>query len=222
MSELYGHDYVSGTYGDAEGVRRTFDRINALAPERSDNVGRVRRLVAFAEDYLTAPAEEGRPPTVLDVGSGLGVFPYRIKQAGWDCTALDTDERLVSHVREAIDIPAVCGYFGEVGDLGRFDVVTFNKVLEHVEDPVALLAKSAQYLNPGGFVYVELPDGEGAAQEGAEREEFFIEHLHVFSMASIALLAARAGFDPVAIERLQEPSTKYTLRAFLRLSATVR
>jgi hypothetical protein len=29
------------------------------------------------------------------------------------------------------------------------------------------------------------------------------------------MLADRAGFQPIAIERLQEPSTKFTLRAFL-------
>jgi hypothetical protein len=29
------------------------------------------------------------------------------------------------------------------------------------------------------------------------------------------MLAERAGFRPIAVERLQEPSTKFTLRAFL-------
>ena len=50
---------------------------------------------------------------------------------------------------------------------------------------------------------------------GAGREEFFVEHHHVFSPASIALLAMRSGFRVISIERLQEPSEKYTLRAFL-------
>jgi len=37
----------------------------------------------------------------------------------------------------------------------------------------------------------------------------------VFSPGSLALVAARAGFGPIAIERLREPSGKFTLRAFL-------
>jgi hypothetical protein len=65
-------------------------------------------------------------------------------------------------------------------------------------------------------VYVELPDGEGAATDGPGREEFFIEHLHVFSMASMCLLAARAGFSVQLAERLREPSGKFTLYAFMR------
>jgi hypothetical protein len=34
-------------------------------------------------------------------------------------------------------------------------------------------------------------------------------------MASLALLATRAGFRVQTLERLREPSTKFTLRAFL-------
>jgi hypothetical protein len=44
---------------------------------------------------------------------------------------------------------------------------------------------------------------------------FFIDHHHIFSAVSLALLAARAGFNVQVIERLHEPSTKYTLRGFL-------
>jgi hypothetical protein len=39
----------------------------------------------------------------------------------------------------------------------------------------------------------------------------------VFSSASLALVAARAGFSAVLIERLREPSDKFTLRGFLVL-----
>ena len=67
----------------------------------------------------------------------------------------------------------------------------------------------------GGAVYVELPDGEAAATEGEGREEFFIDHHHVFSRRSIRILAHSAGFEVIAVEALREPSSKYTLRAFL-------
>jgi hypothetical protein len=79
-----------------------------------------------------------------------------------------------------------------------------------------MLERARQYVADDGVVYLEVPDGEAAAREGPGREEFFVEHLHAFSPASVALLAARAGFSPVRIERVREPSTKYTLAAFLR------
>jgi 2-polyprenyl-3-methyl-5-hydroxy-6-metoxy-1,4-benzoquinol methylase len=211
---LYTGDYVTSTYGD-DGIRRAFERITALDPAKSDNVGRVRRVVEFARGYLTAPAREDRAPTVLDVGSGLCVFLHRMKAVGWKGTALDPDERAVRHAREVVGVRAVRGDFLAATDLGRYDAVTFNKVLEHVKDPVAMLARSAGFLRQGGFAYVEVPDGEAAAADGPGREEFFIDHHHVFSAASLALLTVAAGFRLLSLERLREPSTKYTLRAFV-------
>jgi SAM-dependent methyltransferase len=210
ISALYEGAYVDATYG--EGMRQTYERIMALPAERSDNLGRVAVVRAFAERRF---GETCPRPRLLDVGSGLGVFPARMKEAGWDCTALDPDPRAAAHAREVIGIAALTGDFRSVADqFGTFDVVSFNKVLEHVEDPVAMLAASRPLVAADGFVYVELPD-VAAAVEGKTREEFFIEHHHVFSPASVALLAARAGFGLLALERLREPSGKYTLRAFL-------
>lgn len=210
--DFYAGEYVDATYGDEAGVRRTFDRIMALPPERSDNVGRVARIDAYAAAHLPADRR-----AVLDVGSGLCVFLARMKSSGWQGTALDPDERAARHAQDYV---GVTGRQGSLPDptLGEFDVITFNKVLEHVEDPIALLAHAKRHVRAGGFVYVELPDGEEAARDaGFGREEFFVEHFHVFSLTSIALLATRAGFTAQVVERLREPSGKYTLRAFLTL-----
>ena len=108
--------------------------------------------------------------------------------------------------------------FMKSDDLGRFGLITLNKVLEHVPRPVAMLARTRHYLEPGGVVYVELPDTAAADDPaGPGREEFFIEHLFVFSPASLALLARRAGFDVQLLERIREPSGKYTVVAFLTI-----
>jgi hypothetical protein len=77
-----------------------------------------------------------------------------------------------------------------------------------------LLRVARAFLTADGFVYVEVPD-VAATAGGPGREEFFIEHHHVFSPVSLALLAEGTGFDVQVIERLREPSTKYTLCAFL-------
>ncbi len=211
-SALYSGAYVDATYGDLAGVRRTFDRINALPPEKSDNVGRVAAILAHARRHFGDDA----PRTVLDVGSGLCVFLARMKQAGWQGTALDPDPRAVQHAAQAVGVEGIAGDFMTATPPRRFEVVTFNKVLEHVVDPVAMLARARHWVEPGGLVYVELPDADGAWTVGPGREEFFVEHWHVFSAASLCLLAARAGFIVDALERLQEPSSKFTLRAFLR------
>lgn len=213
-STLYSGDYVNSTYGE-DGIRNAFERIISLDPVNSDNVGRVERIIRFSSEHLPASIMTKRQPSVLDVGSGLCVFLHRMKAAGWRCTAIDPDARSVEHARAAVGVTAVCGDFLTVRGLGRFDAITFNKVLEHVPDPVRMLAKALAHVEPGGFVYVEVPDGEAAVVDGPGREEFFIDHWHIFSVASLAFLAARAGFAVRVLERLREPSGKYTLRAFM-------
>lgn len=207
----YDGEYVDATYGGLEGMARAFERMIALPPERSDNAGRAKRVSDFARAYLLDTVR----PRLLDVGAGLGVFPYAIKTMGWECAAIDPDARAVQHMKERVGVRAIQGDFMKVEIDERFDILTFNKVLEHVPDPIAMLRRAGRFLADGGFVYLELPDGEMAACEGAGREEFFIEHLHVFSFASIAMLAKAAGFTPRLVERLHEPSTKFTLRAVL-------
>jgi len=115
---------------------------------------------------------------------------------------------------ETVGVDAVGSDFGSYRSPRTFDVVTFNKVLEHVEDPVAMLAHAVDAIASGGFVYLEVPDGESAVGAGSGREEFFIDHHHIFSAASLALMIVRAGFTLRLLERLLEPSSKYTLRAF--------
>jgi 2-polyprenyl-3-methyl-5-hydroxy-6-metoxy-1,4-benzoquinol methylase len=210
MTGLYEDDYVSSNYGDS-GILKTFNKINALDPNKSDNIGRVKCVCAYAKEHFADNSHH----SVLDIGSGLCVFLYRMKEFGWDCTALDPDPRAVRHAREAVQVKAFCGDFLKMNDFGMYDVITFNRVLEHIENPVDLLNKSKQFLNSNGFVYVELPDGETASVDGKEREEFTIDHIHVFSEKSFKKLIQLAGFTLKKIERKKEPSSKYSIRAFM-------
>ena len=212
LTQFYEGDYVDATYGGAEGMRRQFERIMALPAAQSDNAGRAVRVTAFADQRVADRSKA----TLLDVGSGLGVFVAAMKAKGWSPTALDPDERAAHHARQTVGVSAVRADFMTAEGLGTFDIITFNKVLEHVKDPTRMLARARKFLKPSGFVYLEVPDAEHAASDPDRfgREEFFIEHHHVFSYASAALLATRAGFDVLAIERLREPSTKYTIRLF--------
>jgi 2-polyprenyl-3-methyl-5-hydroxy-6-metoxy-1,4-benzoquinol methylase len=209
--EIYSGDYVDSTYGGR--MEATFRRIMAFSPEKSDNRQRVQRIVRFAESFDLP----GR--SALDVGSGLGVFPAALKETGWDCLALDPDPRAAEHIRETAQVSSLAGDFFELEpskeQARRFDLVTFNKVLEHVLEPIEMLRRSRLWLKQGGIIYIELPDGENALIDaGPGREEFFIEHYDAYSAASITLLIRQSGFRCLRIERLIEPSGKYTLAAF--------
>ena len=78
-----------------------------------------------------------------------------------------------------------------------------------------MLSKVNQFLSKKSIVYIEVPDGSEASKFGKEREEFTIDHIHVFSLKSLSLMAKKAQFKVLKIKKIKEPSTKYTLFAFL-------
>jgi SAM-dependent methyltransferase len=211
-NSVYEGTYVESTYKGIEGIRNTYSRIRALPPERSDNTGRVNYI---CDHFRQAGNEDFGALSLLDIGAGLGVFPAGMKEKGWKSHALDPDSLACRHMQEDLGIEVFQGDFFAAKIPGKFDLVSFNKVLEHVEDPVEMLRLAKPLLKKGGLVYLELPDGEGAAKESQDREEFFIDHLHVFSASSYSVCADRAGFQLIKLERIREPSTKYTLRGFL-------
>jgi len=211
LTDFYRGGYMDGTYGDR--IRENFQRVLSLPAEKSDNTARVQRVLTFAKTHL-AP---GLAPKLLDVGSGLAVFPFRMREFGWQVTALDPDARAAEHARRYAGVRAIHADFMEWEPVSRelFDVITFNKVLEHVEDPVAMLVRARRWISPQGFLYAEVPDVSAAAG-GPAREEFCIEHLHVFSLASLTQASRRAGWSWLEGFEFREPSSKYTLCAFLR------
>lgn len=213
LSDFYERDYVEATYGGLAGMRQKFETIMSLPTEKSDNRQRVERVRGFAGSH---GIDESKGPRLLDVGAGLGVFPAAMQAKGWNATALETDPRTLAHLRAVVGVDSLnLPLFKlESAGIAPFALITFNKVLEHVPAPVELLMAAKALLLQHGFIYVEVPD-VAAATEGPGREEFFIEHLHVFSPASLSMLSAKAGYRLMRMERLREPSGKFTLNAFL-------
>ncbi len=206
LSTLYAADYRATSYGV---LRERFDRIMALPKDQSDN----RQRVKWLADRISAT---GSGRKVLDVGSGTAVFGACMQENGWSVTAIDPDPQNVQHAIEAAGVSALVGDFRTMDIGGSFDLITFNKVLEHLEDPVAPLDKATALLAPDGAIYVELPDGEEAIRIGPDREEFYVDHYHAFSAASFCLLVAKAGLRLATLERVVEPSGKLTLRGLAR------
>lgn len=208
LASLYSGQYAQTTYQHK--LSEIFYKIINLPESNSDNFGRVDAVIRFCKSYFGE-----KKVSVLDVGSGLCVFLYLLSlKTNWTLFALDPDPIQAQHAEVVCHIQSICSHFESFQPNKKFDLITFNKVLEHVKNPVQMLALAKNHLSKNGLVYIELPDGTEALKDSVMREEFFIEHFHAFSMASTALLVEKAGFTPLFIERLQEPSGKYTLRVF--------
>lgn len=211
LKDLYSGSYVASTYDNR--LHDTFKKIISLPKNKSDNYHRVKRILNFSNNFFKN--KNKNKIKFLDIGSGLGVFPHEIKKLGWDCTAIDPDKKACHHMKKKLKIKAKNMDFLKSNYNKKFNIVTLNKVLEHVEEPIKMLKKITNNLiRNDNFFYIEVPDATEASKLGKDREEFAIDHLHVFTLHSLYLLLKKCGFTPISIERIRENSSKFTLTAF--------
>lgn len=96
---------------------------------------------------------------VLDVGSGGGFLAAALTAAGYDVVGIDPS---LPAVHDAADHVAA-SFANAVGENlpfanGSFESVVCSEVLEHVEDPSAVMAEISRVLRPGGVFVFSLPN----------------------------------------------------------------
>lgn len=212
---LYTSDYnASISLGS---IRDRYDKVMSLPAENSDNRQRVNRILA----HLQGEGFDLAKVKLLDVGSGTSVFLGVMKEKVPNCACIDPDPAAIAHANQYVGINQThCGTLDDFVTSELFDVITFNKVLEHVKNPVAELSKAASLLKENGIIYVELPEGKRSIDQNIAsiRQEFFVEHYTIFNTNSFTELARQAGFNCSLSEIITEPSGKFTIYGFLRNS----
>ena len=143
---------------------------------------------------------------LLDVGAGGGFFPYVVKQHGYAVTGLEPNTGYANYARDEFQLDIVSGFIQDAGfDKNGFDIITLNHVLEHLEDPCAALCRLFDWLRPGGYLNLEVPNIE--ATYHAPRKKFHLAHLYSFNPENLKLLGEKAGF--VALDLQIVPGTKH-------------
>lgn len=205
LFHLYEGGYGKATYGDLEGIRKSFDRIRMLG-NKSDNADRCRFVFQLVKES---------PATLLDVGSGIGIFPNVMQDVRWKVVVVESDPLLAQHLR-ILGLNTYEGAWESFQSAYKFDIITLNKVLEHTQDPVTFLAHAKQFCHEKTLVYIEVPS-ISAKVVGYDSQDFMIEHYWVFSPASICLLVRKAGLILIELHDLIEASGKHTIRAICKL-----
>ncbi|MDA7604043.1 class I SAM-dependent methyltransferase [Candidatus Pelagibacter sp.] len=208
LTSLYSGNYVSSTYGNYEGLKIKFQKISKLNPLKSDNFHRCLRINFFFKDIK-------KTFKTLDIGAGLGIFPKRLKSKKFnDISLIETDDINVNFLKNFLDFKKTFKNQSNLKNT-KFDLITLNKVLEHIDNPSLFLKKYLNNLKNNGYIYIEVPDLDAKEDKiGYNREEFSIEHHHVFSKISLILMLTKLNLKILKIEKIREPSTKYTLFCF--------
>lgn len=158
--------------------------------KRTADLPRVRKVLGILRGL--------DPESVLDIGSGRGVFLWPLLDAfpSLSVIAADHSAPRVTNL-QAVAAGGVTRLTPMVADVHRLeladdsvDVVTFLEVLEHLARPAVALAEALRVARR--FVVLSVPS----------KEDDNPEHIHLFTRASLENLllgagAARVSFDGV-------------------------
>jgi 2-polyprenyl-3-methyl-5-hydroxy-6-metoxy-1,4-benzoquinol methylase len=104
------------------------------------------------------PLVEG--PSVLEMGHGDGLWTGRLIEKFGNSHLVDASLELINHAKSMHGNKLVTyhSYFEEFNPTLLFDSVICTYVLEHVVDPVCVLAKCRSWLKSGSLLLVAVPN----------------------------------------------------------------
>ena len=162
-----------------------------------------RAAIARFDDECAAAARQLR---FLDIGCGSGASVRAASDLGLEAVGIDIDPQLTREGRERLGVDLRCVSILESGlPSGSFDFVKLRDVVEHLPNPLDVLAMVRDLLAPGGVVLLVTPNEGGLvtrARVALRRKRRLVatvpppHHLHSFSPDSLVRTMRRAGLEP--------------------------
>ena len=155
----------------------------------------------------------------FEIGSGMGYFLDFARKQGYSVNGIEYAELGVRTAREKFGLDVRRGSFEELApEPGKYDVIFMGDVLEHLIQPLEMLAKAHSMLKPSGVVALEVPSmfnsltGRVATigmrlLRTKKKMPLPPYHVNEFTPKTLRTIIERAGFrESVIIQRIKPPS----------------
>lgn len=160
--------------------------------------------------------------TALDVGCAQATLALQLAERGLRVTALDIRKSFLDYARtryEQGQITFVVGNIMEEPDIGTFDIVFANQIIEHLVHPVELLQTLAKYLTPEGVMVVTTPNqrylpidlpswddlGDPEALQDREHSATGGDHFYHYRSDQLRRVATEAGLRVLEVRHFESP-----------------
>jgi len=102
-----------------------------------------------------------RPRRVLELGTAEGTVTRHLARVAESVISVDGSPLLLERARQQVpneNVVFVEALFEEYEPSGKFSSIVLSCILEHVDDPVAILARSANWLEADGLIHIIVPN----------------------------------------------------------------
>jgi SAM-dependent methyltransferase len=185
--DRYYRDMSKYEYHQREGAESEYDQ---------------RRLAIIAG--IIAPHVQRNDARILDIGCATGRLLANLRERGFpNVVGLDPSPACAAAAQRLYGIDVRTMTLAELGATNeRFDVAILVGVLEHLRDLDEAFVHLRTIVNPGGLLYVEVPDATAFADwTNAPYQDFSTEHINFFAPVSLDNLMSRRGFSRVFLEQ---------------------
>lgn len=195
----FTHDSSEPAWRSRNPLYRAWVNVGALyrAAINTTAMGKARQQ---ADAFFLADVKPGR---LLDVGCGDGSLMARLRDKGWQVEGQETDSSAADFARRKHGLTVHVGLLHSLALPGNsYDAVTLSHVIEHVYDPIALLAECRRVLKPGGKLVALTPNFDSYGHAHFGKNWVALDpprHLNLFTANTLAQVAHRAGFDGVKV-----------------------
>jgi 2-polyprenyl-3-methyl-5-hydroxy-6-metoxy-1,4-benzoquinol methylase len=119
-----------------------------------------------------------RPGSLLELGSFKGALTRRLLAHSSDITCVEASDEAIGEARAELGqrVNIINARFEDVQLPQRYDNIVFTHVLEHLDDPVAVLRRiNDEWLAPGGRLFLVCPNANAPSRQIAVKMGL-IEH----------------------------------------------
>lgn len=157
-------------------------------------------------DEIAWICADGAPESVCEIGVNDGRFLAQLREQGAKlCLGIEPNpvaaERAREHgfeVFETFLTPALADEV--VAAHGRFQLVVFREVFEHVPDIPEFMAAVGRLLAPDGRVFLDVPDFDSSLH-GGDGTTLWEEHVNYFSERTLTRALSELGFELIETRR---------------------
>lgn len=211
ISEKFGYVVVQCYYCGVIRTREREENYTTLYTEgdryhvqEMNKIGREHYTQRFEHDYEIAWVN--RIPLILekfrtlDVGCANGAFVAAMKVQGFAAEGLELNPSMVEFAREQTDCP-IFSSWDEIK--GKYDIITYHDVFEHIIDPREELSRIRKHLRPDGLLILDCPDADEVfgPDARATHHEKPDQHLFYYTEHTLRSLLASHAFITVEADR---------------------